>query len=145
MKIKAMKWIFSKLKAAENIFRDEGGAVALIFVLSVVVILVTIAGEFSRTMRTEINITRNFKEEEEAYRLALAGVETAKMEILSAENPAEMYVNENGILVFSRGGEEGEEAVEPERKESLGKGTFEYTITDEDGKLNLNNATIDQR
>ena len=129
-----------------KVLTSEEGGVALILVLSVMVTLVAIVGEFSYSMRTEINITRNFKEEEEAYRLAIAGIESAKMEILSAENPAEMYVNENGILIFGKGedeeGEEGEE--EPERKESLGRGTFEYIITDEDGKLSLNNATIEQ-
>ncbi len=129
-----------------KILMSEEGGVALILVLSVMVTLVAIVGEFSFSMRTEINITRNFKEEEEAYRLAIAGIESAKMEILSAENPAEMYINENGILIFGKGedeeGEEGEE--EPERKESLGRGTFEYIITDEDGKLSLNNATIEQ-
>lgn len=129
-----------------KILMSEEGGVALILVLSVMVTLVAIVGEFSYSMRTEINITRNFKEEEEAYRLAIAGIESAKMEILSAENPAEMYVNENGILVFGKGedeeGEEGDE--EPERKESLGRGTFEYVLTDEDGKLSLNHATIEQ-
>lgn len=129
-----------------KIMRCEEGAVALIMVMSIMVTLITIVGEFSSSMRTEINITTNFKEEEEAYRLALAGVETAKMEILSAENPAEMYVNENGTLVFSVPGDEEGEAgsEEPERKDSLGRGTFKYTISDEDGKLNLNKVSIDQ-
>ena len=138
--VKIYKWYM----AAHKLMRSDEDGVALIFILSIMVILVTIVGEFSHSMRTEVNITRNFREEEEAYRLALAGIESAKMEILSAENPADMYVNEDGILVFSQGeGEEGEETV-PERKDSLGRGTFEYTITDEDGKLNINSATIEQ-
>lgn len=137
---KAVKLRNRYLTSHKSLQSDEDG-VALIFILSIMVILVTIVGEFSHSMRTEVNITRNFREEEEAYRLALAGIESAKMEILSAENPADMYVNENGILVFSQG--EEEEAV-PERKDSLGKGTFEYTINDEDGKIDINNATIDQ-
>ena len=127
-----------------KILKSEEGGVALILVLSVMVTLVAIVGEFSFSMRTEINITRNFKEEEEAYRLAIAGIESAKMEILSAENPAEMYINENGILIFGKGEDEEGGEEEPERKESLGRGTFEYVITDEDGKLSLNNATIEQ-
>ncbi len=127
-----------------KILMSEEGGVALILVLSVMVTLIAIVGEFSYSMRTEINITRNFKEEEEAYRLAIAGIESAKMEILSAENPAEMYINENGILIFGKGEDEGGEEGEPERKDSLGRGTFEYIITDEDGKLSLNHATIEQ-
>jgi hypothetical protein len=49
--------------------RDASGAVALILVMWVMVILIAIVGEFSYSMRTELNITRNFKEEEEAYQL----------------------------------------------------------------------------
>jgi hypothetical protein len=51
--------------------RDASGAVALILVMWVMVILIAIVGEFSYSMRTELNITRNFKEEEEAYQLRL--------------------------------------------------------------------------
>ena len=65
--------------------QNEKGVVALLLVLWVMVILVAIAGEFSYSMRTEVNITRNFKEEEESYQLALAGIERAKIEILSAK------------------------------------------------------------
>ena len=111
---------------------------ALVLVLWVMVVLIAIVGEFSYSMRTEINITRNFKEEEEAYQLALAGIEQAKLEILSVKKPAVMYLNEEGILVFD------EEAEEPEREGELGKGSFKYTITDEDGKLNINKASVGQ-
>lgn len=144
MKIIKMKKISRQYQSAIKILCCEEGGVALILVLSIMVILVTIVGEFSYSMRTEINITRNFKEEEEAYQLALAGAESAKMEILSAENPAEMYVNGNGTLVFKISEDEEGEAEEPERKDSLGGGTFKYTISDEDGKLNLNKASINQ-
>jgi len=43
----------------------------------VLVFLTVIVAEFSTFMRTEINITRNFKEETESYYLALAGIEKA--------------------------------------------------------------------
>ncbi len=46
---------------------DDRGAVALVLVVWVVVVLMAIVGEFAYSMRTEINIVRNFKEEEEAY------------------------------------------------------------------------------
>jgi general secretion pathway protein K len=114
---------------------DEKGGVALILVLWVMVILVAIVGEFSYSMRTEVNITRNFKEEEEAYQLALAGIERAKIEILSAKESSYVYLNENGVLVFEKGDEE------PVREGKLETGIFSYTITDEDGKLNINNAS----
>ncbi len=121
---------------------DNRGGVALILVLWVTVILVAIVGEFAYSMRTEINITRNFKEEEESYQLALAGIERAKMEIFSAKNSPYAYLTEDGVLVFKKGNEKEEEI--PERKGELEKGTFSYTITDEDGKLNINTAPLEQ-
>lgn len=118
--------------------QNEKGAVALLLVLWVMVILVAIAGEFSYSMRTEVNITRNFKEEEESYQLALAGIERAKIEILSAKEASYVYLNEEDVLVFE-GGEE-----EPVREGELETGTFSYTITDEDGKLNINTSSQQQ-
>lgn len=124
-----------KFLYSENLLKNESG-VALILVLWVMVILVAIVSEFAYSMRTELNITRNFKEEEESYQLALAGIECAKMEIILAKNSLYAYLTEDGILVFKK---EKEEEI-PERKGELGKGTFSYTITDEEGKLNINTA-----
>ncbi|MDP3297869.1 MAG: type II secretion system protein GspK [Thermodesulfovibrionia bacterium] len=129
-----------KFLYSENLLKNERGGVALILVLWVMVILTAIVGEFAYSMRTELNITRNFKEEEESYQLALAGIESAKMEILLAKNSLYVYLTEDGILVFKK---EKEEEI-PERKGELGKGTFSYTITDEEGKLNINTAPPEQ-
>jgi len=117
---------------------DEGGGVALILVIWVLVILIAIVGEFSYSMRTELNILQNFKEEEESYQLALAGIEHAKIEILSQKEPLYTYLNKEGILIFGQGDEN------PMRKSELGNGAFSYTITDEDGRLNINNASLPQ-
>ena len=120
----------------------EKGAVALILVLWVMVILMAMVVQFTYSVRTDFNITRNFKEEEEAYQLALAGIEKAKAEILSMKNPADMYMNEEGVLVFNEEEEEGEES--PVREGTLGRGSYSYIIEDEDGKLNINTATVAQ-
>ena len=117
---------------------DETGGVALILVVWVIVVLTAIVGEFSFTMRTEINIVRNFKEEEEAYQLALAGIEKAKLELLSINKSEAMYLNEEDMLMF------GDEEEAPSREAEIGKGSFEYKIMDEDGKLNINTATEEQ-
>lgn len=127
----------------ENIFlkttlKNKKGGVALILVVSILAILITIVGEFSYSMRTELNIMRNFKEEESSYQLARAGIERAKIEILSANDSTYLYLNEDGILVF------GEEDENPLREDKIGSGTFSYTIMDEDGKLNINSASIQQ-
>jgi len=118
--------------------KDRSGGVALVLVIWVIIVLIAIVGEFSYSMRTEINITRNFKEEEEAYQLALAGIEQAKAELLNAKDITRMYVDANDVLILDP------DADAPERKGDLGKGNFQYTITDENGKMNLNTATMDQ-
>jgi len=121
-----------------GLFTDQTGGVALILVVWVIVVLIAIVGEFSYSMRTEINITRNFKEEEEAYQLALAGIQQAKAEILNAKDLSKMYVDGNGVLIIDP------ESELPERKDNLGKGNYQYTITDENGRMNLNTATMEQ-
>ena len=122
----------------KNMIRDKGGAVALILVVWIMVILIVIVSEFSFSMRTEIKITQNFKEEEEAYQLALAGIEYAKAELRAIEEMREVFVNEEGVLIFDK------DVMEPVRTKSLGRGSFEYIITDEDGKLDINTATHEQ-
>ena len=130
----------SKSVSGAGVLINESGGVALVLVVWVIVVLTAIVGEFSYSMRTEVNITRNFKEEAEAYQLALAGIELAKFELLSVKMTEVMYLDENGKLTF------GEDEVEekPERKGDLGKGSYEYVIMDEDGKLNINSAREEQ-
>ncbi|MBI4844594.1 MAG: general secretion pathway protein GspK [Nitrospirae bacterium] len=128
--------------------REKGG-VAFNLVLWIIVMLLVIVGEFSNTMRSEINITRNFKEEEEAYQFAVAGVEQAKVEILSLKENPYVYYNNEGVLTFSRGINESSGGTEEgemifKRDIEIGKGSFKYTIIDETGRLNLNTASLSQ-
>jgi len=122
-----------------RIGRDETGGMAVILVIWIVVILMAMVGEFTYSMRTEINITRNFKEEEEAYQLALAGFEQAKLELLMANDLRGIHMSGDNVLILNR-----DDEVIPERQGELGRGSYEYTITDEDGKLNINVATQEQ-
>ena len=122
----------------ENMISNKNGGVALILVIWVMVILVAIVAQFSHSMRTEINITQNFKEEEEAYQLALAGFEYAKAEISAVKDMKEVIVSEEGVLIFDK------DVMDPVRTKNLGNGNFEYTITDEDGKLDINTAMHEQ-
>ncbi|MBI5026775.1 MAG: general secretion pathway protein GspK [Nitrospirae bacterium] len=114
---------------------NEEGA-ALMLVLWVLVLLTAIVTEFAFSMRTEVNITRNFKEEEEAYYAALSGIEQAKAEIISAKE--QMYLDEKGILMF------GEKEKSPDREGRFGNTAYSYAIIDEDRKINLNSATPEQ-
>lgn len=131
------------LKWGDGGFLDERG-VALILTLWVLVLLTVIVTEFSTSMRTEINITRNFKEETESYYLAFAGIEKAKKEITTPS--VVQCLDENGILVFKEigKGEEEEGKGAPQREDlKLEKGTYSYEIIDEERKLNLNTANPD--
>ena len=131
-------------QVCDRMHHNEKGGVALILVVWIVVVLIAIVGEFSYSMRTELNITRNFKEEEEAYQLALAGIEQAKMEILSVPELYYVFMDENETLIFGDPELTEEVIEETDRKGELGKGSFSYTITDEDGKMNINIATSSQ-
>ncbi len=119
--------------------------VALMMVLWVMVFLTVIVTEFAFSMRTELKIMRNFKEEVQSYYLARAGIALALAEILSPEIQGDYAADDK--LVFKLKGEatgylaEGEAAptLSPQRDNiPLGAGTVSYRIMDEDGKINLN-------
>ncbi|UCE71912.1 MAG: general secretion pathway protein GspK [Nitrospiraceae bacterium] len=137
-----MMGTLSQRNHAITALTNERGFGALIMVIWIVVMLMAIAGEFSYSMKTEINIMTNFKEEEEAYRLALAGMEKAKMELLLMKEPAYVYLGENSSLILGEPDEEEQLVIE--RKGELETGTFSYTLADEEGKININTATQQQ-
>jgi general secretion pathway protein K len=60
--------------------------IALFMVLWVLILLSGIATEFCFAMRTEVNMVRNFKEQTEAYYIALAGLNRAIFELLRNES-----------------------------------------------------------
>jgi general secretion pathway protein K len=127
--------------------QSESG-VALIISLLVVVLLMVMASEFSHYVGTELKVVTNFKEEMERYYLAEAGVYQALAEI--AGEVDFHYLDENGHLKFGklRSQPQPEEkpenasqevnATEPPNEIPLGRGTFSYTIEDEERKLNIN-------
>ncbi len=111
---------------------NQTGA-ALMLVLWVIVLLTAIVTGFSLFMRTEVNITKNFKERTEAYYAAIAGIERAKADILSVRE--QMYLEESKELMPWE---------KPDRKGFLGNASYSYTIIDEDRKIDLNSATSEQ-
>ena len=56
--------------------------IALISVLWILVLLTAIVGEFAYSMRTEVNITRNFKEATQAYYIAHSGLIRSVVEMI---------------------------------------------------------------
>ena len=132
---------------------DKG--IALILVLWVMVLLIALGTEFALSMKTEVNTTRNFKEDIEAYYIAKAGINLAKAEILS-DAQFHSWTEEKGYIfgpVVSGEKDEGKQGLPgeelevpepPKRMElPLGKGLIHYTIHDENGKININTASRD--
>lgn len=72
-------------KIVTEILRDRRG-VALLLILWVVTFLAVICAELSWTMRTETATARNFKEGEQAYYAAEAGINRALIELLRTAN-----------------------------------------------------------
>jgi len=70
----------------KTLFNDKG--IALFLVLWVLTLLSVIAGQFCHAMRTEINITRNFAEETNAYYIAKAGLNIALTELIRSQTRA---------------------------------------------------------
>jgi general secretion pathway protein K len=115
--------------------------IALIMVLFVLVFLSVIVMEFCFTIRMEATVTRNFKEGEEAYFCAQAGINKAIIELMKAKSAVKKAEAPKATLV------EGEEVQEEEWRPrdtpyqfSLGNRECEILIGDEGGKININTA-----
>jgi len=139
--------------------RNNESGIALILVLWVLVLLIALGTEFALSMKTEVNTTRNFKEDAETYYLAQAGMTLAKAEILS-DAEYHSWTEEKGFIFgpVDSGNIEDEDNPTPEvpseeepetpeppqrTKLPLGKGFIHYSIRDENGKININTASRD--
>jgi type II secretory pathway component PulK len=125
-----------------SLITDSRG-VALLMVLWVMVFLTVIVSEFAHSMRVEVNITRNFKEEAEALSLSEAGLNLAFAEILKDSDYTAS--DKDGDVIFVKK-EIMKEQIENKTIRwgiKLGEGSIKYSITDEDSKININNASRD--
>ncbi|EFK11454.1 general secretion pathway protein K [delta proteobacterium NaphS2] len=123
--------------------RKEKG-IALLMVLWVLILLSAMATEFCFAMRTEVDMVRNFKEETEAYFIALAGLNRAIIELVRNESTPE-----RGKIL-----EEEDEAVDETSRRwrmnttippvPFSEGQFRVRIENEAGKINLNTADESQ-
>ncbi len=139
----------------ESLKNEKG--LAFILVMWVLVLLIALGTEFAFSMRTEVNTTRNFKEDREAYFLAKGGIQLAMTELLQKAR-YHSITEEKGFIIGQplAPPEEGQEANQPTDDEEvpeeaiyetarddipLGAGLITYTIEDENGKLNLNRVS----
>jgi len=120
----------------KRIFKSERG-IALFLVLWVTALLTVIAGEFCYFVRTEANITRNFKEETQTYYIAMSGLSFAI---------GELVVNELvPRQVKAPDGKEEQEDIRVRINTDIpaipfGDGQFKVERENESGKVNLNKA-----
>ncbi len=138
--------LFNRQSSIVNLKSEQG--VALMMVLWVMALLSIIIAEFAFSMRTELQITGNFKEESENYYRAQAAIQQSMSEILDPKVTHHYLIGNK--LVFAKKEEEGEEASAegedtiPERENlTLGNGYFSYQIEDEEGKIYLNRFVTD--
>ncbi len=123
-------------EVAKRFQRNDKG-VALVLVLWILAFLSVLVGEFCLAMRTEINITTNFKEETLSHYYAKAGVNLATHRLIYGG-------------IFPNSVEGDEEAWEEEASEwhlgskipsiSFGEGSIDIEIQNESGKININYA-----
>jgi general secretion pathway protein K len=99
--------------------------IALISVLWISVLLALIAASFTRTSRTEINLTRNMVENAKAEALADAAINRAALGLFS--RPSQGGFRVDGTVYLWR----------------FGDADILFKITDEGGKVDLNAASMD--
>ncbi len=125
-----------------KIWDDEKG-IALFLVIWVLALLSVIVGEFCHAMRTEVNITRNFKEQTEAYYAARAGLMAAVVELIELETtpPKTMTAEEAGLGVKEDGEGEIDWRINVEIPNvPFGTNSFSVIIGNVAGKVNINEA-----
>ncbi|MEW6377080.1 MAG: hypothetical protein AB1502_14975 [Thermodesulfobacteriota bacterium] len=115
--------------------------VALIMVLWVIAILSVVVLEFSFGMRTEANLTKNFKEEASLYALAEGGLQRAIVELIYRHDPR----------VQQKRRAMKKEEIPPEKEEwhtdgrpntiAFSPGRCEIRVMGEDGKVNINTVS----
>lgn len=121
-------------------YRDERG-VALVVVLWILVLLTILVMDFAFSTRLETTIVRNYLEEAQAYYLAQAAFQRAMEEVIEEFNYT--FLDEQQQLVFALQNPTGVEGnIAPIRKSiRLGPGRYNYDLTDEESKININVVT----
>jgi len=119
-----------------RVFNSKG--VALIMVLWVIAVLSVVVLEFSFAMRTEVTITKNYKEELQLYAIVQGGVQRAIAELIYKHDPSVQQLRRTLTA----------EEIPPEKKEwvtdgrsyfiPFDQGTCEIKAMSEAGKVNIN-------
>ena len=103
-------------------------------VLWILVLLTIIVGEFCYSMRTEVNITRNYKEKTEAYYSALAGLHFGLMEAVNIRTAETVNAGKSEAGIGTWRVNADIPGV------NYHSGCFKVKIDNESGKININSA-----
>jgi general secretion pathway protein K len=130
-----------------KLHKNQDG-VALMVVLWVLVLLMALATEFAFSMKSEVNTTRNYKEDIQAYHWAKAGIHLAMAEILAPSSFHASHKDFGLIMEDTTKKLEGELTqsditayLHPNRKKiQHGSGLITYSIVDENRKIPINNT-----
>jgi general secretion pathway protein K len=127
--------MFVSQKTLIRIHRREAG-MALISVLWVLVLLTAIVAEFAYSMRTEVNITRNFMEATRAHYIAHSGVIRAVVAMVKNTDKAKNQQNADEVAADTIWRVNA--AIAPQR---FGSGQFSVHIDNAAGLIDLNSAS----
>ena len=120
---------------------SKARGVALVMVLWVVAVLSVIVLEFCFAMRTEVNITNNYKEELQLYAMAEGGVQRAVAELIYKHDPGVQQMRKT--MKLEEVPQEKMEWVTDGRSYLLpfDQGVCEVRVVSEAGKININLAS----
>ena len=137
MKVQCLKFKVQSFRVPRY-FGGQARGVALLMVLWVMAILSVVVLEFSFAMRTEVNITKNFKEELQLYAMTQGGVQRAIAELIYQQDPKVQQLRRTLTT----------EEIPPEKKEwvtdgrsyvlPFDQGTCDIKVMSETGKVNIN-------
>lgn len=131
-----MNAFFIKYRKSSDIDSESG--IAMFLVLWILTILSVIAGEFCYTVKTEVNITRNFKENTQAHYIARAGIFRAIHELVKKQDQEH--------IAYQNMSEDQKKKAQKWRVNvpipaiDFGQGYFEVHINNVSGKVNINLA-----
>lgn len=115
--------------------------IALILVLWVLTLLSVLVMEFCFSMRTEINITRNFKEAGQMYFYAQGGIQRAIAETIYRNDPA-IHARRQNLKAEDSSGIDLEWRLDGTPHTLPFEGAdVEVRVKNESGRINLNGAT----
>jgi len=142
----------SKIRRTANSRLGDRRGVALLMAIWIMVLLTVMALEFSFEKRVDLSVATNFRDEVQAYYLALAGINMALAEILSKEyylgsqdGSGQLYFVARQVKWDEAGELELEEAAPSRQGTRLGRGSFDYEIVDERRKLDIRLSSNDER